>query len=258
MPPRLTGGMRTARRGAELHTPAVGVAAPTTPPVTSGLVLFLDASQTSYGDGSDVTSWTDLSTSGYVLSPTGTAPVLHTNQTPSGKAAIAFNGASKLKTAGNVLIGIGNGASIFVVAKLAASAPGGYQGIASKAQSGSNNFDLWRRDSDGTVQTQYGGGLTFADTSVPWTDAASFHVLETAYGNAATPGAWTYFDGVRGFTGTTQQAEAEANVPLYVGGRSDDATDLSGQIAALLIYDRMVDESTERAAITSWINARFM
>lgn len=224
----------------------------TSPPVTAGLVTFIDASQiVGKNDGDAITSLTELSSNALVLTNFGTGSVLyHTSRTPNGKPAIVFNGSNRLAT-GNVTLGISSGITMLAVAKRSSIAD--YDAIASKQITSSGNFDQWGR-SDGAVQFQWANGLNL-NSAGGWNDT-NYHRFIFGAGTSGTPGAFILKDGTTLLSNTTGVCDAENNNPLYVGGRSDGGTDLNGEIAALLIYSRMLS-STEYLSVDSWMNARF-
>ena len=227
-------------------------------PVTAGLVTLLESdSGVTLGAGSQVDAWLDGSTSGLEIFAAGD-PQLVNNATPSGQAAIVFDGAGdKLEIVGNSVIkdlpANAEDRTVFVVANylddqgvqagfaygkananrtFAVGADGGTGNLAVQGYLGSNDL----------VSTTAGVGAGWQLQSVVLENNNLQH-----FESGALIDSWTH----------SYQTRVDAPASKLVLGQSLDGAGYSQlEVGAVLVYDRALSAS-ERQQVENYLATKY-
>ncbi len=227
-------------------------------PVTDSLQLWLkaDAGLTT-GAGGAVTSWTDQSGRGNHAGQLDEnyAPVRVTDA-GNGKPAVRFSGETQyLDVAAAASIALAGDLTTFAVLKVDDFAT--FRGVWSKTvgnraepndyylASGTGAATLYRANTGATAPQ--GVASTFA---VP---AGWFVVVGFDVGGATVT---HYLNGRADRTGTITLTPEDGGVPLRIGSRDDLATQMKGDLAELVIYDKALS-AAERTTVLDYLGAKY-
>ena len=217
-------------------------------PVTSGLVLYLEAdSGVTTNGGNLVTGWSDLSGSGNDLIGAGD-PRLVSNGL-NGQPVIAFDGdGDKLeRTIG--LTGLptgGDDRTIFVLANYKSN---GYGGFAYGSAELNQTFGL-AVDNDGDLLIQAWGNGNDNTTDVNGTGVGWLTQSAKLSGGNLTH----YKDGVE--IDSSSHAYNTSAERLVLGAEIDSSPYLDMEVAAVLVFDRALSEA-ERQEVENYLKAKY-
>ena len=216
------------------------------PPVTNGLTLFLDASDTSvvFRSGASVTDWADKSGAEHVLSANPGLPDYATNATPNGKAAVRLDGVndalvgSESKLSGLVLETNYTVFAVFRANAIDTSSGTSYLNDALFAD-GSQYWGLYMKGPVGDYRLRgynWGGGDKFVEVPIQtnqyylttWWLGGSSMTLQLYQGASNTisgVGKLDYLDGTPDI------------------GRTSGSLYMDGDVAEVLVYNRTLSEA---------------
>ena len=216
-------------------------------PVTSGLQLWLDASQlTGISDGSTFSTWTDESGNGNnAVLGLGSSPTYHISQV-NGLPAVTFtNSLMNLSSS----IAASSGFTAFAVFQLAATSA-----KCTLLSGGLGSFGYWfsggggkMQGADATNQVQLGTGTAAPDTN--------WHQSNVAFtNNSSTLG--FRLDGASDATlGATSHNITTANSAFAINayGVSED---FAGQVAEFIFFDRVLS-GTEISQVEAYLDTKY-
>ena len=215
-------------------------------PFAGDLALRLESDEGLTESGGAVAAWNDLSGNGNDLTAGGDPRLSAT--TPSGRPAIAFDGAGDYlaRTASlNNLPAGGADRSLFVVARYRST---GYGGVTYGAHNCGETFGL---------VVDKGGRLTVQrwcddyDTSAPGIGAGWLVQAAVLDGSSLAH----YRDGE--LIGSTSSASFDTRLDrLAIGEEIDGSPDLAMDVAAVLVYDRALSDA-ERAQVEDYLQGKY-
>jgi glucose/arabinose dehydrogenase len=217
-------------------------------PITSGLVLQLDADRDVITDGSgSVTGWLDQSNAGNDLTGGGNPRLV--NGAVNGRSAIFFDGnGDKLERTLNLNLPTGNSdRTVFLVAKYNSNGNGGFSyGQAARGKT----FGLIN-NAKGKLGVQGWGNANDAPTSEAGTGQG--WLVQSAKLQAGTLS--QYKDGQ---TISTKSANFNTNLSqLVIGSEIDGSPFLDMQVASVLVFDRALSEA-ERQQVESYLQDLYL
>lgn len=231
-----------------------------TPPVTSGLVLQLDANQgtSTTTPGASVSSWNDVSSTAAVFSQgTGANQPTYQAAVKNGLPIVRFSGSQWLITSGAVsaLNNFSSRFSIFVVAKTSAS-PFAVQKIISNEDNtlhkgwglGPSNNNKW---------AGYYGNNTANQKVEANTDITTWHIV-TYTGNNTGTTERVYEDGTQINSAASDPMIDQTTQPCCVGAASDNTANnrWTGDLGEILVYNRLVTGG-EQTSIESYLRTKW-
>jgi hypothetical protein len=217
-------------------------------PVTSGLVLHLESDTgISTSDGA-VTTWADQSGAANDLSAEG-APTLVSGATPSGAAAVSFDGTDDLlsRTSLNGFPTGNQNRTVFLVTSYQSV---GFGGFAWGDHSPNRAFGT-TVDDTGDLMLQGWGGANDYPAGVTGTDAGWLTQSVVLANDQFTH----YKDGTQIDTGTHVFDTATGQAVL--GAELDAPPYLDMEVAAVLVYDRALTD-TERQQVEQYLQNTYL
>ncbi|MGV3773904.1 MAG: LamG-like jellyroll fold domain-containing protein, partial [Verrucomicrobiales bacterium] len=229
------------------------------PPVPAeGLKLWLRADQgVTTATGGAVTLWADFSGSFNNASQaiTDQAPTVLANAV-NGKPAIHFDGADDYLSVGSSpSLALTDDLTTFFVVRMDDFA--GYHAVWTKTSGNqAQPFDWYTLPETGVPQLFRGGAGGF-DTAQGVTALVEdeFAVVGFDVDNVNAT-ANHYLNGENNGSLFITRPAANAGTPLLIGTRGDLFTKMKGDIAEIIIYDRLLNES-ERGAVMNYLNERY-
>jgi hypothetical protein len=223
--------------------------------VTNGLQLWLkaDAGVTA-GAGGAVTSWADQSghANNAAQSDPTLAPSLVSNSVNS-QPVVRFDGTTRyLEFAGTGLTLLNDVSSFFVVKPDDFATFRGVWGQTTGGKPAPNDYYL--TSGSGVPVFNRGDGSAVSGVNgaraVP---AGNYAVLGF---DAVGTNVNHYWNGALNGTGTITTATADGGTPVRLGSRDDTVTQMKGDIAEVLIYNRGLSDG-ERSTIASYLAAKY-
>lgn len=234
------------------------------PATVAGLEFWAKPETLAFGDGANITGWTDSSGNGRTAAPTAGDPICKTNIL-NGYSIARFDGTSKRLQVNYAPI---SQISAFIVCKwadLTVQAIIVALGCAQVLGSPSGGFVLQNYAAAtpfNHLSCQTGLGGTWCDgvNTNAGTIGAGFQIVELVVGATAS-NVWLnkvniITDNSHGALGTTVGGTQNF---LNLGGNSTDTTDyhfFNGDIAEVLLYSNAVS-STNRANIENYLNVKY-
>ncbi|MEM1312454.1 MAG: DUF2341 domain-containing protein [Patescibacteria group bacterium] len=211
--------------------------------ITNGLRLRLDADSLTEADGSAIASWNDTSgnNNNAAQSDTNKQPTVVANAI-NGKKLVRFDGTQSLEISDNPTLN-NNSQTVIAVANFGTSHDS-YEQILGKSSSASwndgfsvgnngNNLSTW-------VNNYSSGGAT---VSAPILTPKNYVITSTFGGSSIN----LSVDGELVATNTYSGSQTTNNQPLIIGA-INDGYNLNGDIAEILIYDRVLTPSEQSEA----------
>jgi glucose/arabinose dehydrogenase len=226
----------------------------TTLPVTSGLVLHLDAAEGVATSGATVTAWNDRSTRGNSLTATG-GPQLITSGTPKGLPAVRLDGVDDYlerihATAPLAGFPTGNAnRTVFVVARYTSTTWWGGMAYGTAAQN--RTFGLGVKHPSGELVLQ-GYGSTHDLVSSTAGKGAGWLVQSGVHDNGT---ARMFKDGT--LIAQRSHSYATTLTRLIIGREIGNAGYIGMDVAAVLVYDRALS-AAEHSNVTNYLRQRFL
>ncbi|MEP4933220.1 LamG-like jellyroll fold domain-containing protein, partial [Haloferula sp.] len=240
-----------ALTGSDVVTVIVTNGAP--PPFSGDLVLRLESSDGLADSGGTVTSWQDLSGQGNSLTPSGD-PDVTTVMAPSGLPSIYLDGNDKLERIDSIdqISGLPDGSddrSVFFVANYQSA--GAFAGFAYGAPASDQTFGTIVTSPDGFLAVQGFGGGNDLVTTEPGVGEGWLIQSAVLDSNTTT----LYKDNVA--VGTPlSNAYGTVLSKIVVGEEIANAGFVTMSVAAVLVYDRALDE-TERGEVQDFLFAKY-
>lgn len=203
-------------------------------------------------DGSDVVEWKDMALNSQpsMQSNAGHRPTLVSNAV-NGKPAVNFNGSNQFLKMSYDYIYV-NPLTVAVVAKPTAAATDA-RIIEFSNGTISNSVSLSQPTSTGLSLNVYSGSTPSSVTSASGITLNQFQVLETTNGSG-TGYIWT--DGVLGAQGSISNPSSTTRINNLVGTDSSNTLFFEGQIAEILVYQRILSDS-ERQKLEGYLYSRY-
>lgn len=204
----------------------------------ASLEAWYDASSIAQADGTDVTSWPDLSGNGWTLTSAGTAPKLETAEL-NGKPVVRFAGTGRI---GNGSFTASQPFSAFIVAR-SSSDTGGVQRLLGEG-SGGNTLRVGYSWATDVWSINAGTGLTAAGADTSYhvfyvefntTDLFEVDAVSTISGDASTNG---------------------LNAGFFLGDFNGGTQPLTGDIAEALIFSAALS-SGDKSDVYDYLNAKW-
>lgn len=231
------------------------------PTFVSGLALWLDASQLSgLNDGDAMSSWTDMS--GNSRHATGTTTQRPTYKTGivNGKAVARFNGSSNGLVTGNVDFTGTSAVTVFCVASCISGSDRAMVELTTSTAAVTNGFVLFRQTTSNKPVAFIRGdvGNSVATHDVAMSGTSTFRLVSAKFDKSlSTNEAVVWVNG--GWSSTisnSNNTNAFANAPIYIGSRAQSSLFWSGDIAEVLIYNRALT-ATERLQVQGYLNDKY-
>lgn len=202
------------------------------------LEAWYDASAIAQADGTDVTSWADLSGNGWTLTSAGTAPKLETVEL-NGRSVVRFAGAGRI---GNGSFTVSQPFSAFIVAR-SSSDTGGVQRLLGEG-SGGNTLRVGYSWATDVWSINAGTGLTAAGADT------GYHVFYVEFNTTDL----FEVDGVSTISG---DAGANGiNAGFFLGDFNGGTQPLTGDIAEVLILSAAAS-SGDKSDVYDYLNAKW-
>src|SRR5665213_722756 len=259
-------------------------ATPALPPNTSALGVWLEANAGVMADNSgDVTNWVDQSGNGNNATQVtpSQAPTLATN-VANGQPVLRFNGASQfLQVPDGVTASFATNFSTFAVARFNDFPSFHNQVIWAKTSSGAAAPVDWSFTNTGVASLRYGFCNCNGNAAIVNNTGASQVYLGAGPGSTAGPVTGTavlqgqfvdfgfsitnngtanlvsnFFDFTTAGTGNLTASPASLGEPMQIGQRDDDATQLNGDLAEILIYNQPLS-ATDRSNAVAYLNGKY-
>lgn len=231
-------------------------------PVAAGLKTWLsaDAGVATNATGA-VTNWADQSgnANDAVQLDENSAPALQANAA-NGKPVVRFNGTPQwLEVSDQGTSFLTNDFSTFAVARFSGSFPALRQNVWSKSSDAgvAGPVDWWFNTGTGVPFGYRGDGVTFAGAGSGSLGPVLNQVAVVGMEVTGSNGIMAHFLGsVSNGASVALTNTANAGFPLRIGRRADGGTQINGDIAEILLYDRVLTED-ERTNVTSYLAAKY-
>ncbi len=223
-------------------------------PLTN-LITWLKADNGVLTSGSNVTQWTDMSsTANNAVQSNGSyQPTLVTNAV-NGLPAISFNGSNEYLQFGSGFANFTAGASIFLVVNPAALS--GYQTWFSVSDSGGSNYLGFEEGSTAGSVASFVYNSTTSSSVIASSaiTASQYQLMETVYNGSNT--ATIYGNGTQLAQSTSMQTAPNTTRTNNYLGQLGTGSYFHGQIAEVLVYNTALSAS-QRAAVEGYLRARY-
>jgi large repetitive protein len=219
--------------------------------VTAGLVMRLESGPGVVAPGGVIASWADQSGLGNDLVASGN-PQLVAAATPSGQAALVFDGADdKLERTSNLGgLPVGNGErTMFVVAKYLGSSA--WAGVSYGQGSDNGTFGLAVKQTTGELMLQGWGGGHDLVSATPGIGAGWLVQSGKVGGGSGT----LYRDGAQ--IGQFSHAYNTGLTKFVIGEEIAGLGHVAMEVAAVLVYDRALSDA-ERASVDAYLHAKYL
>jgi hypothetical protein len=207
-----------------------------TPDSLPGLVLWLDARRIPDSDGTNITTWSDLSGNGYDFTRVQGSATITASRTPSGHRAVVGNSNAQVSRSSYLSAQSYSAAEVFTFYKPPSS--GGSWVIDAFGSAGQASHMPW---SDGKVYTDFGSTVRKINAAVTGISADTW----AAVSMYSASNDWRlYVDGTERFSTSTNT----------VGWRNGTHYVFQGvvEMAEVFMYNRVLT-SSERAAMFSYL-----
>lgn len=251
-------------RRALLHAPIVATSAfnPLTPPVTSGLVLQLDANQgtSTTVNGASMASWTDAVGGNVFSQGTGATQPTYTAVGQNGRPVIAFSGSQYLVAAG--VISALNGSAFTICWVGAANNTTGAKRLFSNDDTA--GFKGFGCGTQGSAHNGYWGtGTTTTNLGGPANGVTAYHAVALSIDPTRTVTvneAEYYYDSSTASNSANLAFSAQSTITPAVGTQASslNSANWNGKIAEILVYNRCLT-TTEIASVlgTSYFKTKW-
>jgi hypothetical protein len=220
-------------------------------PVTSGLRLHLAADQGISSNGGSVSAWADLSGNGFDVAQAaaGQQPTLTSNAVNS-KPALSLDGNDDwLQSVASVDLLAGQTSYTFFAVARPGTTQKQYADIFDYSHSGGVRFVIQQDGSN--TNAFYNNGVTAASQTLP---TAGFSILAGSFVNGGT--GTTRLNGGNALAGPASTNSWAAPASLRVGNWSSAGREFNGQIAELLVFNRMLT-AAEVGQVESYLGTKY-
>lgn len=218
-------------------------------PVVAGLLRWYEADALALSDGAAVSSWTDQSAaSDHAVQATGPQQPTYKTAIVNGHAVLRFDGSDDFMQFAEILDSSGSTAHFFVVAKSNAT---GNRGILSTRGGGTSGWSM--RYTAPTTHSYYHVGIS---PNISYTVTDQFNVLEVQRnGLTVTLGANGTLGTPTAISGYAASSENRTTIGSEAGSSSGPAY-LNGDIAEIVIYDRVLS-TVDRNALLTYLQDKY-